>query len=278
MGAPLYVKPKNLRYVDLCIYIDKTFYSPERDDEKCFEYLYILSYMLSSKAKYFNNVDDYDAYSVYLAKSTYQRLCDTTKPPLKSVLNYMKKIMYFRKAAYQRETFSEIIDPVYNKSWNSDLYAEKEMTRLESNNTDLLKMEIESIMSGIPQEIKRSIPKVYESDKILYNDLYKSSLLTLLSQVTLPRERIEYLEDKIDKVTAFNVEGYYNQHLEDSLILWHVPKELESVVKVIINKTRLKIAEDIKEVISDFKMDEKSFNDINKNTIFADVENYDYRD
>ena len=123
-NEPRFVKPKGVSYTDMCIYIDKTFYTPERDDTLCFTYMYLLAYMLSCKAKYFNSYEDYDAYSCFLAQSTYHRMADKKKVPVKSVLNYMKSIMYFRKVAYLRDSFSEVIDPEYNTNWNNDLFVE----------------------------------------------------------------------------------------------------------------------------------------------------------
>ena len=82
--------------------------------DKAFTYMYLLAYMLSCKAKYFKNIDDYDGFAYFLAYSTYSRYQDKNKKPIKSVLNYMKSIMYFRKLTYDRETFCEVIDPVYN--------------------------------------------------------------------------------------------------------------------------------------------------------------------
>jgi len=78
--------------------------------------MYLLGYMLASKAKYFTNIDDYDGYACYLAYDTFSRMKNPSKVRIKSVLNYMKSVMYFRKMSYQNETFAEIIDPVYNTS------------------------------------------------------------------------------------------------------------------------------------------------------------------
>ena len=82
--------------------------------DKAFTYMYLLAYMLASKAKYFKNLNDYDGFAYSLAFSTYSRYMDPNKKKIKSVLNYMKSIMYFRKLTYDRETFCEVINPEYN--------------------------------------------------------------------------------------------------------------------------------------------------------------------
>lgn len=92
--AARYTKPKGMKYTDLCIYIDNNIYKPNCDINLIFQYMYIIAYMLASKAKYFTNLDDYDEFAYYLALAAYKRMTDKDKVPIKSVLNYMKSIMY----------------------------------------------------------------------------------------------------------------------------------------------------------------------------------------
>ena len=42
-----FIKPKGLKYTDMCIYIDKNAYTDNPDDEKIFQYLYHLVSMLA---------------------------------------------------------------------------------------------------------------------------------------------------------------------------------------------------------------------------------------
>lgn len=262
-----FVKPAHLRYVDLCIYIDNTFYTPERNDSLCFEYMYLLAYMLASKARYFNNVDDYDAYACYLAQSTYQRMINPNKIKIKSVLNYMRSIMYFRKVSYLRDSFSEVIDPEYNKEWNSDLYVEKELNRLESKNYYLLQELIFDIINNIPNTIKENIPQVYKQDKLNYRHIYLSSLVSFLSQVTLIKNKEKYFEEKQNSISNFNDTEFFNKHKGDEIHFWRLDPDLESVVKLVLNKTRNNIIQDIRETMAEFKIDEDELRDLNFNLI-----------
>lgn len=262
-----FVKPSHLRYVDLCIYIDNTFYTPERNDSLCFEYMYLLAYMLASKARYFNNVDDYDAYACYLAQSTYQRMTNPNKVKIKSVLNYMRSIMYFRKVSYLRESFSEVIDPEYNQKWNSDLYIEKELTRLESKNYYLLQEIVFDIIKSIPNIIKENIPEVYKRDKITYRNIYLSSLISLLSQITLTESKEKYYEDKQNSVSSFNDTEYFNKHKGEEICCWRIDKDLESIIRLVLNKSKNTIAQDIRETMEEFKIDEDELKDLNFNLI-----------
>ena len=39
----LFTKPKNLKYTDLCIWIDANAYKSDCDDEKLYEYLFLIT-------------------------------------------------------------------------------------------------------------------------------------------------------------------------------------------------------------------------------------------
>lgn len=267
LDSSQFAKPSNMRYVDLCIYIDKTFYTPERDDSKCFEYMCILAYMLANKANYFTSTDDYTAYACFLAQSTYQRMANPNKVKIKSVLNYMRSIMYFRKVSYLRDSFSEVIDPEYNKEWNSDLYIEKETKRLESKNHYLLQELIFDILQSIPQVIKDNIPEVYKRNKLTFRRLYLSCLISFLSQITLNKDREDYYEAKQETVTTFNDSEYLNKHRGDNLRYWRISSDLEPVVKIVLNKTKHSLIQDIYETMDEFKIDQDELEDLNFNLI-----------
>jgi hypothetical protein len=70
--------------------------------------------MLAAKQKYFNTQAEYEEFSSILAYSTYQRMINKNRPPIKSVLNYMKSILYFRKCAYDVQKQQRIIDPKFD--------------------------------------------------------------------------------------------------------------------------------------------------------------------
>ena len=73
----LYTKPKNLKYVDMCIYIDgkvKEGNPTEEEINLIFEYLYHLSFMLAHKHKYFNESHYYEDFSIYFATEVLYRL------------------------------------------------------------------------------------------------------------------------------------------------------------------------------------------------------------
>ena len=112
----------------------------------------------------------------------------------------------------------------------------------------------------MPKIIRQSIPKVYRCDKLLYNNLYKTCLLSLLNRFTLPDQFSNRLDDKIANSPSFDEVSYYRRHMEDDLIYWHVDKQYESVIIVTLNKVIRKITVKVRDLMSsDITDDELSF-------------------
>lgn len=109
--ASTFNKPHGLKYTDMAIYIDEHLNevaeinaNPEVE-MKIYEYLYHLFYALAYKAGYFSDMHYYDDYSLYCAGQMYMMLHrKMTKAgqtmhgkeikPVKSVLNYVKSVLY----------------------------------------------------------------------------------------------------------------------------------------------------------------------------------------
>lgn len=181
--------------------------------------MYILAYMLTCKKKWFTNLDDYDGFAYSLACSTYQRMSNLTRGKIKSVLNYMKSIMRYRKVTYLKETFVEVIDPDYDKNWNGDLYTEKTISRMESGNRSHLTSIINDLIEKLPQTILKSIPSYYNGNRLQMKNIYTSVLLSLLYEYTLPETNQKFLERKEQESATFNNVEYYHKSLTSELIL-----------------------------------------------------------
>jgi len=79
-----------------------------------YSYMYLLATMLASKHKYFDNQKDYEEFAAILAYDTYKRMSNVKKGKIKSVLNYMKSIISFRRIGYNFQKRQKIIDPQYD--------------------------------------------------------------------------------------------------------------------------------------------------------------------
>ena len=257
----LYTRTKGVSYTDMCIWIDKNIHDPDCDVDTAYKYIWLLANMLACKAKYFINFNDYQNFSSYLATDVFLRLRNKEKKPIKSVLNYMKSILYFRKCMYCDETFSEVIDVSRSQydNFNEDLFKDRFKNSLESYNHVTLELIIGDILEAMPEIIKSNISDSYKVNKRIYENIYISALLSSLNRIVLSNDKLEYLHSKHTKQSKFDDIKFYSKNKDSDLILWHLPKELESVVNVIVNRSYNSIINSIKEAIDYTKIDDDEY-------------------
>lgn len=265
----LFKKPRGVRYTQMAMWIDENIHKDEFDENKAFEYMYLLAQMLAYKHQYFRDPNDYEGFSCYLAYAVYTRLSDKNKPPIKSVLNYMKAIIYFRKVAYEQEHYIEIIDSTYNKSFDSDVYREKNIAAIESENRPMIESNVLDILKMVSKTIYNCIPVNYKADKLVYENIYKSTLLSMLYKFTLPNNKQEAFNRRLKSGKNFNLVNYYRSNIKDEIKLWHLDESMTDVVRLVINKVNRSIVNEVKEVIDYYKISEKQFNDMSVDNIFC---------
>ena len=261
-SSTLFKKPSNMRWVDLAIWIDDNFYKEDCDYNIVYSYMYLLASMLASKHKYFDTQKEYEEFAAYLAYETYKRMSDKNKTPIKSVLNYMKSIISFRKMAFNYNRRQKIIDPTYDKEWDASTYVEKCKEAYEATFSDELYNGVKDILAQTPKYILDSIPRVYKSDKLLYKNLYLSCLLSMINRVTLPSVIDTKLEERLNESPTFNEVKYYTKYLDQDIVLWHVPEQLGIIVVMILNKVNTKLTDEIKGLSNDIKVSTDEFNNI----------------
>lgn len=258
----LFGKPKGVSYTQMCIDIDREFYEDNPDYNKLFNYMWCLGYMLAAKRRYFNNTTDYEEFAAYMAYDTYKRMIDPTRSRVKSVLNYMKSVLFFRKCAFSSMKSREIIDPEFNKNWDPVTYTESYKESLEKSNRERITSYVIETFKNTPTMIKKYIPRVYRSDKKICENIYISCLLSLISKFTLSNSSKELLDSKLEVASTFNDVKFYRKHLDDDIIMWHLPSEFEPVVLVIINKIQRYIIDDISEILDTIKVSDHEFESI----------------
>lgn len=156
-------KPRNLKYTDMCIYIDSHIYEPNPDIEIIFNYLQYLFYGLAYKKKFFRNKDDYEKYSIFAATQVYLRLTNSRQflpeddpkklTKVKSVLNYIKTILYPMKVDYQKQFFNKVFDDKYNGEGVVENIQSYLVNNIKDNNRLFLVHEVEDYFSYIPNLI-----------------------------------------------------------------------------------------------------------------------------
>lgn len=255
----LFKKPKDMTYTDMSIWLDNNFYKEDCDYNTAYSYLWLLSYMLACKNKYFNSEKDYEKFSSFVAYDAFKRMTNKDKSRIKSGLNYIKSIMPFRKMAYDAEKNVKIIDSEFDSSWDGFEYRNLRRESFEKSNHELIVENIIQILENTPKYIDKCIPKVFKKD-VLYLNIYNSCLLSMINKMTLKQQYKENLYYKLDNVPSFNDVKYYRKHLDNDIILWHLPDTMKNVVQVVLNKVNNILVNEIKEVTSDILVSDSEFN------------------
>lgn len=249
----IYSKQENKKYTQMCKEFDEEFYTPHRDDNKLFKYLYLVFYMLACKSNYFQRFEDYDGYAQYAATKIYARYLKKEKNgiQIKSVLNYAKSCKSHLKVDYQNETFEQV-----TKEGDEDVQAYQQVYRdnlSASYNRESIVEDMTETLKSFPVIAKQVIKESpYKKDKLLCKNLYISCLLTFLTSITLSNQTIERLNNKKEskEVSDSYVVKQYQRNLDESLVLWKLHSDYSDCVLMLVNKIRAKMSEEINDIVA----------------------------
>lgn len=256
----LFKKPTNLKYTDLCVYIDQNvpkIVNPGENPElenTIYNYLWLLVKALAIKKCMFNDFQDYDMYAFYAANRLFFALRKnqlnqgkTIKGklirPIKSCLNYTKALLYPMKIEYQRESFKEVIEEEF-VSKKFDSFAYKEQLKGSARE-----------MSGVSRQFKNHLQESFvKNGHILDRVLQKSPFKPGTSEYQ--NLKISILLNSILILKNCKKLDAANQ----SLILWHLPKNMTNYAKILLKEffmaIKLEIMDCYKEAdVSDFDLE-----------------------
>lgn len=254
-----YNKPYGVKYTDMAIYIDEYFprlIKHEVMDEefhevesRIYEYLYHLVFALSYKSGFFTKLEYYDEFALYAAGQLYMTMLKRWESdgkivrgkevkPIKSCLNFIKSVLFPLKVNYQKDAFRTVFNPEVGHNTQ----------KLEQNLKDAVQSEYSiprkeayqlavDDLPGLVIDAMSNVP--FKKNTIMYNRLYKSLILSLLSELTLSnkhKKKAEKLteenwkeyEKKLSKLTEFYKEN------ENDILLWHLPEDYANYVKILV--------------------------------------------
>lgn len=271
----LWKKPSSMKYTDLCIYIDEhvpDILNPgEHPDieNTVYNYLWLTVKALAIKKHYFQSFSDYDGYAFYAANRLFFALrknqWNTGKVikgkqirPIKSCLNYIKKLLYPMKIEYQQEAYKEIIDEEF-VSKKFDAFTLKES----------LKSNVQQSQGQIIFQKAGAIDLLKSSGLIL--DQVLERLPFNKNSIDYKKIRISILLNCISSLKAKNKLGFNSA----SVILWKLPKSMSEYVKVLIKEFYTELE---KELLEQFK--DNTLNDqmLEKILSYKEGGDYNYED
>lgn len=247
-----YYKPKDVTYTQMCIWCDENAYKDDCDTEKLYQYLYLIALMLAHKKKYFNHQQLYDEFALYVATRVYFRIhnpkqyiiLDDGTPKMlkiKSVLNYIKSILYPCKASYETETYAQItLQNAENElaiSFNFDDEIQESLSDIEVCE---FRIYLQTIIKTIKKLLERIRPRY---SKVDWTNIYLSCLLTILAQITVDND----LANKFCKnglIELTDLEKLYKIQSQE-VVLFHIDDSMKSLIKVLVNEIKDTIAKDL---------------------------------
>ena len=242
----LFKKPSNLKFTDLCIFIDENvpnIITPGENPElenTIYNYLWLLVKALAIKKCMFKNFEDYDLYSFYAATRLFTALRKNQLNqgkvikgklirPIKSCLNYTKALLYPMKIEYQRENFREVIEEEF-VSTKFDALAYKEQLKNQARDN---------------AEVTRTFKEYVQ------NELANSSTILdeILQKSPFNRSTTEYKNLKISilltSVYVLKNKKKLNASAAQTVILWHLPKSMSNYTKILVKEFFMAIKQEV---------------------------------
>lgn len=263
----LYTKPKGVRYTDMAIYIDEHAYREDKtleEEATIYEYIYHLINMLAHKHNYFKRAEYYEMFAIDLTNRIYYRLINPKQfeydeegnpklDKIKSVLNYIKAVIYGRKVSFEQENYSQVISPkITDDNKYALAYSFDELVNSSSN--DLKTVDVQIYLDQISKSVRAFVGKLpYAGDPVMFKNIYLSCLLSINNLITLTRRDAEVINSyKRSADSRLKLLGkYYSEHKDSYIILYHLDSTMYSYIKIILNELKHIIINDIFELSSE---------------------------
>lgn len=253
----MFFERPDVRYVDMCIYIDEHVYSNDYDPTKVYQYLYHIILMLAIKRSYFNTTKVNEEFSVYAASIYYMRLFDnrqfedsSTIEPIRSILNYIRKTLYSIRRDYVKKYLPENETAMDVEYLNIDNDA---FSIYVSDNVDFIgRFEFGDYLESIDFLIKDSMKTIpYKHNSAIWTNIYISCMLSLLNSITLKNRDIRRLNSfkRPNSLTDDLLNELYLRERYDSVILYHLDDSMYNFICVLTNKVRHRISSDLSQTL-----------------------------
>lgn len=250
-------KPDNLKYTDLCIYIDA--HSAELVDADVndevpnliYNYIYLLVKALAIKKRMFENFNDYDGYALQSAnrlffalKKSYMNegkvIKGKTIKPIKSILNYTKALLHPMKLEYLNTQYNiKTRASEAAKQFDSFTYKQtlKERVWESQRNTEKFKDSVIELF----YEFNKTLDIVLKRSPFRQNSPeYKKIKISILLNC------LQNLKDK----NGINADPV-------TVKVWKLPKSMNNYIRVFITELGTSLKHEIMSFYNDLQLEDK---------------------
>ena len=286
----IFPKPK-LKYTEMAMYIDDRVNSgdnlTESEIETIYIYLYHLVRMLAYTKKYFNKTEYYDEFSLTVAGDMMNRLIYNPKlheldesgelkmGPLKSVLNYLKMILYGRKVAFEQKTYSQKISRDSGDIVLTDLSF---ANQIKNTKRDHINSNIKLYLGDLGKTLDTFIDEKCEfNDYVINKNIKISCFISILNSIIFTSQIKDNINNKYK--TAESKFNYlcveYATNRKNCITLYHLDESFRNYVTVLVRRIFNLIEKDLKELsIGDNYISDNVLADI----AFAELDGIDVYD
>jgi hypothetical protein len=243
----------------MCIYTDEHIYEGSFDENKVYQYLYHLIYMLSKQRQLFKKHSYYEDFAIYAANRVYLRLTNKKQwevnedgtpkqEKIKSVLNYIKNVLYPFKVDFEQSEYCQTI--------SKDSFIEE----VDYNFDNLIKNSVDELtfcefgltFNDIGKTCKAFLNTIpYKPKSSEWLNIYVSVMLTFLNTVTLTnrrKRRLDHLSDT-SRLKEDHLIDAYKEENDRSAILFHLPESMSAYITVLARQLKHLVAKDLTSIL-----------------------------
>lgn len=233
-----YNKPSNVTYTDMCIWIDTNMYEENCDDTKLYEYLYHIINMFARKSSYFSRSNYYDDFALMGASRLYMRIKNEKLTKIKSILNYIKTVIYPYKVDFEKESY------VSNTEDNELIYTDNaSLSSTLVEDSDIFdKIEFRYTLDSISTMIRRFLNKIpHNKRNAEWLNIYTSVLLTFNNIIMSAHDK----KANIDTMSSKDLHNLYLDISSQEPILYHLNKNYSNYITALVNQIKGLIAKQL---------------------------------
>ena len=224
-----FTRPKDIKLVDMAIWVDKISTQNDYDENKLIEYLYHLVYSRAVQAVSFQDKETYDDFSIYCVSKLLTRLKNQEDEKVKSIVNYIKIVVPHWHAEYVK-AFCTGSSEVEIADFDVTDFSEYliDLTRLNDYNNFLID---DCKVCLIIKKYMRKLPVKIHSPE--WCNIYISCLLTLNNMITSATVLSKKLYSSDDPMLLGRV---IRSLKKKPPILFHIDENMSNYVSVLVNE------------------------------------------
>ena len=252
----MFFKKPNIKYVDMCIYIDDHIYTNDYNEELVYQYLYHIILMIAMKRHYFESGHEAEDFSLYAASYYYMRLTDKRQfgdnPSLdlvRSILNYVKKTLfsvrleYCKKYVVEQETPSPEFVGIDVDAFS--MYVNHKIDPIDTVDFKCYLGDTDDFV----KEYLKDIP--YPQGSTVWTNIYISCILSLLNSITLRNKDIKRIENfkRPNSLNDMLLTRLYMNERYSSTLLYHLDDSMYNYITVLTNRVRHKLSMELSQTL-----------------------------